>query len=100
MSEIAYVGLGTNIEPRMERMNTALAALATVTNVLKVSSIYRSAPYGVQEQTAFLNAVAAVVTEYSPIELHAELKALEIRLGRQKRKRWYEREIDFDILFY
>ena len=100
MSELAYIGIGTNIEPRMDRMRTALSALSTAGRVLKVSSIYETAPYGVQAQPAFLNAVAAIVTKYSPGELHDRLKALELELGRQKRERWYEREIDFDILLY
>src|SRR5688500_10696365 len=100
MSEIAYVGVGTNIEPRMERMKAGLTALSSLAKVLNVSSIYESAPYGVQGQAAFLNAVAAIITEYPPFELYAKLKALEGNLGRQKRERWYEREIDFDILFY
>jgi 2-amino-4-hydroxy-6-hydroxymethyldihydropteridine diphosphokinase len=100
MSEIAYVGIGTNIEPRIERMRTAIENLGTLSPILKVSSIYESAPYGVPGQAPFLNAVAAIVTEYPPIELHVHLKQLEIQLGRYKRERWHEREIDFDILFY
>jgi 2-amino-4-hydroxy-6-hydroxymethyldihydropteridine diphosphokinase len=100
VSELAYIGVGTNIEPRLDRMRIALTALGSAGSVLKVSSIYETAPYGVQEQSPFLNAVAALVTEYSPAELHARLKELELQLGRQKRERWYEREIDFDILFY
>ena len=100
MSEIAYVGVGTNIEPRMERIKAAIASLSSVGIVVRSSSIFGSAPYGVQDQPAFLNAVVALVVNSSPEELYVQLKQLEQQLGRQQRQRWHEREIDFDILFF
>lgn len=100
MSEIAYVGIGTNIEPRMERMHGSIEALGTIGAVVRTSSIYESAPYGVQDQPAFLNAVVALVVNFSPEELYVRLKQLELHLGRMERDRWHEREIDFDILFF
>lgn len=84
----------------MERMQEALSSLETVGALLKASSIYETSPYGVSEQPPFFNAVAAVVTDLTAAELHKRLKGLETKLGRQKRERWHEREIDFDILFY
>jgi 2-amino-4-hydroxy-6-hydroxymethyldihydropteridine diphosphokinase len=39
-------------------------------------------------------------TELELSELHQGLQLLEKELGRMKRERWHEREIDFDILFY
>ena len=100
MSELAYIGVGTNIEPRMERITAAIASLSAVGIVVRSSSIYESAPYGVQDQSAFLNAVVALVVNSSPEELYLQLKQLELQLGRQQRQRWHEREIDFDILFF
>ena len=100
MSEIAYVGVGTNIEPRMERIKAGIGSLSAVGKVVRSSSIYESAPYGVEDQAAFLNAVVALVVTSTPEELYVQLKQLEHRLGRQQRERWHEREIDFDILFY
>lgn len=100
MSEIAYVGIGTNIEPRLERMQSALEALGSVGTLLKASSIYESAPYGVTDQPRFLNAVTAIATDLDSRRLYDGLKALEAELGRQSRQRWHEREIDFDILFF
>ena len=100
MREIAYVGVGTNIEPRMERINAAIDSLSEIGKVAHVSSIYESAPYGVKDQAAFLNAVVALVVTATPGELYIQLKHLEQRLGRQQRERWHAREIDFDILFF
>jgi 2-amino-4-hydroxy-6-hydroxymethyldihydropteridine diphosphokinase len=41
-----------------------------------------------------------VETEVAPGELLRILKEIEVRLGRNKGKRWGPRVIDLDILFY
>ncbi len=97
---IAYIGIGTNIEPRMERMREAIDALKAGWTVMAESGIYETSPVGFAAQADFLNAVVAVSTLEAPHVLHQKLKALEQELGRQQRERWHEREIDFDILFY
>lgn len=97
---IAYIGLGTNIEPRAKRMQEATKALETLGNRKALSSIYETAPVGYKGQPDFLNAVMAIETELTVEALHAKLKALEAELGRQHRERWHEREIDLDLLFF
>jgi 2-amino-4-hydroxy-6-hydroxymethyldihydropteridine diphosphokinase len=97
---IAYIGLGTNIEPRAKRMQEATKALETFGNRIALSSIYETAPVGYKEQSDFLNAVMAIETELTVEDLHARLKQLETELGRQHRERWHEREIDLDLLFF
>jgi 2-amino-4-hydroxy-6-hydroxymethyldihydropteridine diphosphokinase len=102
----AIIGLGSNIEPRIERIQNALSELKAISTVLKVSSLYETEPYGVADQAPFINLVAEIETvdtadERSSVEsLHEKLRAAEGRLGRQQRERWHEREIDFDILFF
>jgi len=97
---LAYIGVGTNIAPRSERMEEAFNTLAAKWQVLAKSSIYQTKPVGFTEQPEFLNAVVAIICEEEPIELFKELKLLESSLGRVTRERWHEREIDFDILFF
>ena len=53
----AYIGIGTNIEPRIERMQNAMKSLDEIGIVEKKSPIYETAPYGYTEQSDFLNAV-------------------------------------------
>src|SRR3954466_76220 len=96
----AYLGIGTNIEPRLERMNQAIHAIGSLEKIVKQSSFYETAPFGFTEQGNFLNAVVHVQTELTLNELHRELQSLEKELGRTKRQRWHEREIDFDILLF
>jgi 2-amino-4-hydroxy-6-hydroxymethyldihydropteridine diphosphokinase len=96
----AYIGIGTNIEPRLERMITAVDALSDLGYIEKRSTIYRTPPFGYTDQPDFLNAVVLVGTDLEVGELHHRLKHLEKALGRVGRERWHEREIDFDILFF
>ena len=65
-----------------------------------VSHFYRSEPWGVQGQPAFLNAAARLRTTLSPHDLLALLKCLEIELGRTEGPRWGPRAMDLDLLAY
>jgi 2-amino-4-hydroxy-6-hydroxymethyldihydropteridine diphosphokinase len=96
----AYIGIGTNIEPRLERMLEALGALEEFGSIEKQSSVYETAPFGFTEQSNFLNAVVILQTPFELPQLHDALQRMEKELGRVERQRWHEREIDYDILFF
>lgn len=95
-----YIGLGTNIEPRRERIEHAFRELDALSPILAKSSIYETSPVGFTEQAPFLNAVVMIKTKLAPEDLLAELREIETEQGRLKRERWHEREIDLDILLY
>lgn len=97
---IAYIGIGTNIEPRLLRIEQAIDSLKTLGEIISASSIYETAPFGFTEQSDFLNAVVSLEVEAEAVDLHQKLKDLETTLGRNKRERWHEREIDFDLLIF
>jgi len=69
-------------------------------NILKESSIYETEPWGNIDQDNYLNSVLKIETDLGPMELLLELKSLEKKIGRSESKKWSEREIDIDILFY
>ncbi|HYM19678.1 MAG TPA: 2-amino-4-hydroxy-6-hydroxymethyldihydropteridine diphosphokinase [Candidatus Kapabacteria bacterium] len=96
----AYIGIGTNIEPRIKRIEQAIDELSAFGEVVSSSAVYETTPIGYAEQSNFLNAVVKLHTVLSAHELHSGLKSLEVHLGRQHRERWHEREIDFDMLFF
>src|SRR5436309_8937369 len=81
-------------------MKNAIHALLGLGNIEKQSLIYETAPYGFTEQPSFLNAVVLLDTKLELTDLHKALKNLEKKLGRTRREKWHEREIDFDILFF
>jgi len=66
--------------------------------LLRVSSVYETAPMGITEQPVFLNMVVCVETDAGPRELLATCLATEAAMGRVRRERWGPRSIDLDLL--
>ena len=99
---IAYIGVGSNLEEPLRQCRLALHKIAAVndTRLLRTSSFYRTEPVGVQEQGAFVNAVAEIRTELSPRVLLGALKSIEWQMGRRESLRWGPRVIDLDIILY
>jgi len=101
----AYLGLGSNLPGRYNPQTNLCLACWELTEidgirVRQVSSVYRSAPWGEQEQPPFLNAVVEIETVLSPEELLRNLKKVELAIGRVPTYRWGPRVIDIDILLY
>lgn len=95
-----FLGIGSNIEPRLEYINTALEELDHIGSIKKKSSIYESFPWGKKNQSDFLNATIRFHSSLNPFHLLSAIKNIEKRIGRIKRnQRWVKREIDIDILF-
>jgi 2-amino-4-hydroxy-6-hydroxymethyldihydropteridine diphosphokinase len=68
--------------------------------VQRRSRFYRTKPWGYTDQPDFVNAVVALSTELTPLDLLHALQALERELGRLPGIRWGPRAIDLDILIY
>ena len=69
--------------------------------LVAVSSLYRTAPWGKTDQPAFVNAVAALDTHFEARALLRALHEIEHRLGREEsHERWGPRPIDLDILLF
>ncbi|HEX6833192.1 MAG TPA: 2-amino-4-hydroxy-6-hydroxymethyldihydropteridine diphosphokinase [Rudaea sp.] len=99
----AYVGLGSNLDDPHAQIERALHALAKLPDsVLKGSSrLFRTAPWGVTDQPAFVNAAAMIQTNLSPHDLLRELLAIERDAGRVRGgTRWGPRVLDLDLLLY
>lgn len=98
----AILLFGSNIEPRLSFLqNAELAVSDSVGNILQLSSIYESEPWGFQSSQSFLNRVAVVETELSAQNVLKEVLAIENKLGRQRLNEGYSsRQIDIDILYF
>ncbi|TDX00750.1 2-amino-4-hydroxy-6-hydroxymethyldihydropteridine diphosphokinase [Dinghuibacter silviterrae] len=68
--------------------------------VRKASSLYETAPWGNQDQPAFLNQVLIVDTALSPGAVLERIGSIEAALGRNRAEKWGPRLMDIDILFY
>lgn len=100
----AFIGLGGNLGDVPGTLADAFAALGALphTRLLARSSIYRSPAWGMTDQPAFLNAVAALDTALEPEALLAELLEIERAAGRERigALRWGPRTLDLDLLLY
>jgi 2-amino-4-hydroxy-6-hydroxymethyldihydropteridine diphosphokinase len=100
---LAYVGLGANLGDRERTLRRALELLAAEEGieVVAVSRIRETEPWGLEDQPPFLNAAAALETELAPRALLDRLLDIERRLGRTREgPRYGPRTIDLDLLVY
>ena len=96
-----FLSLGSNIGEREEYLRFAVAELARVgVEVLNVSGIYETAPWGGVEQEAFLNITLRGKTDLSEEELLDRLQGIEAAAKRERKVRWGPRTLDIDILLY
>jgi 2-amino-4-hydroxy-6-hydroxymethyldihydropteridine diphosphokinase len=98
-----YVGLGSNLDNPEHHVRMALDALARIPNtrLVRHSSFYRSAPMGPSDQPDYINAVAALETTLSALDMMAELQSIERQHGRVRgANKWGPRTLDLDLLLY
>lgn len=96
----AWLGLGGNIDDPVASMGKALRILheRRDTNVVAVSPVYRTPPWGKTDQAWFQNACAEIETALQPLELITTCLDVERSLKRVRLERWGPRIIDIDIL--
>jgi 2-amino-4-hydroxy-6-hydroxymethyldihydropteridine diphosphokinase len=98
-----FLGLGSNLGDRSSSLEQAAELIAKLpdTEVVRLSSVYETEPWGVSGQGNFLNQVAEIRTGLSPAGLLDACHAIENRLGRERTcGRWGPRTIDIDILYF
>lgn len=97
-----YVALGSNLAEPMQQVTRALRELSQLpsTQLIRQSSLYESAPMGPQAQPAFINAVAALLTQLDMQQFLNATQSIEAAMGRQVSERWGPRIIDLDILLF
>lgn len=96
-----YLILGSNIGDRISSLQAALIKIETdVGRVVRTSSIYATEPWGFKDQPGFYNQVIEVETDYNAIDTLNKLLSVEKSMGRTREKKWGERIIDIDILYF
>ncbi len=98
----AYLGLGGNLGDVAAAFVEALARLAATPGVRisRLSSVYRTPPWGKRDQPDFLNLAALATTTLPARALLAVCLEVERAMGRRRAERWGPRSIDIDILAY
>jgi 2-amino-4-hydroxy-6-hydroxymethyldihydropteridine diphosphokinase len=101
MKEV-YLGLGSNKGERISFIKKAISEIELLpcTEVFISAAIYETEPWGNIEQDDYLNTAIGIKTELNAEDLLKELKRIEKLIGRIENRKWSEREIDIDLLFY
>ncbi len=96
------LSLGSNISDRKNYLILAVRSLINSGQLFnhRFSSIYETDPVDYLNQSKFLNMAISAGTDLEPFELLNLCHSIEVNLGRKKRAKWHEREIDIDIIFY
>jgi 2-amino-4-hydroxy-6-hydroxymethyldihydropteridine diphosphokinase len=102
MAEV-LVGLGGNIGDVRTTLGRAVAAFCgRDVRLIAQSSDYKTPPWGVEDQPAFVNRCIVVDTALAPRALLDRALTVERILGRDRAReqRWGPRAIDIDLLAY
>lgn len=100
---IARISLGTNLGNKRRNLITAAALLSERTgDILALSDIYETEPWGFESSNTFLNAALTLETVLSPFELLDATRLIEIEMGRIEKSAgaYQDRIIDIDLLLY
>ena len=101
-----YVALGSNMDQPVMHVQRALRDIDELpeTALLRISTMYETAPVGITDQPVFVNAVAQVSTTLSPHDFLNRLHAIEAQHGRVRSSLTDEkngpRALDLDILIF
>jgi len=99
----AYIAVGSNLADPVSQANLAIEMLKSLprSTFIATSQLYSSTPMGPQNQPDYINAVVAIKTELTPIELLDCTQKIELEQGRvRKNERWGPRTLDLDIVLY
>ena len=101
-ASLAYVALGANLGDPTRTVSAAIQALSRIpsTSLRRTSSLYKTAPVGLKNQPDFINAVVLLETELPPMQLLAELFAIEASFGRLRSVANAPRTLDLDLLLH
>lgn len=98
----AYIALGSNLQDPQQQVERALETIAKTPNIqlIKASSLYKTAPVGYDNQPDFINAVAEIKTNLTPLDLLHTLLKIEQQHGRERPFPNAPRVLDLDVLLY
>ncbi|MBX3578112.1 MAG: 2-amino-4-hydroxy-6-hydroxymethyldihydropteridine diphosphokinase [Rhizobiaceae bacterium] len=101
-AERVFLSLGGNIGEPARAFASALTMLDAdaETRVERVSSLYRTPPWGKTDQPDFINAAAELTTTRQPADFLDLCIRSERALKRVRAERWGPRLIDLDILAF
>ena len=96
-----YIQLGSNIGERESFIAKSMEQIEeNVGEIIIASSVFETIPWGNENQNNFLNSVIKIKTPFDSFKVLKKSQEIENNLGRVRLRKWGERTIDIDILFY
>jgi 2-amino-4-hydroxy-6-hydroxymethyldihydropteridine diphosphokinase len=93
--------VGGNLGNRLALIEEATLLLSkTLGNPLASSSIYETEAWGGLSSGNYLNQVLVYETNEMPEFILESILSIEDQLGRQRKVKWGDRNMDIDILYY
>ena len=96
MTRRAFLGLGSNIGDREAHLHHAVGRIP---DVVKMSSIWETEPFGGPDQDNYLNMVVQLSTDRTARQLLSVCREREEDAGRVREQRWGPRTLDVDVLW-
>ena len=97
---IAIIGIGSNINAE-ENISNMLNLLGARVKILKVSSLIKTKPIGIANQSDFTNGAVKVETQMVQDDFKNFLKKIEDELGRDRQApKFGPRTIDLDLIVW
>ncbi len=95
-----YLLTGGNLGDRLVNLHNAFKLIDELAGtVVKKSSIYETAAWGVRDQPSFLNQALLCTTQLTAGQILQTILLIEEKLGRKRLEKMGPRIIDIDILF-
>jgi 2-amino-4-hydroxy-6-hydroxymethyldihydropteridine diphosphokinase len=94
------LSIGSNLGDRAEHLRAAVAALTEAGDVLAVSGVYETPPWGDPDQPSYYNAVVLVQGDHDVQEWLTITQAIEQNQGRVRdpQRRFGPRTLDIDLI--
>jgi 2-amino-4-hydroxy-6-hydroxymethyldihydropteridine diphosphokinase len=98
---LVYLLLGSNEGDKLDWLRKGITLLREKCGEIeKISSIYQTAAWGLEDQDDFYNLVLLLQTALKPGEFLEQTQQIEQELGRQRTLKWGPRTLDIDLLFF
>lgn len=94
------LSVGANLGNREAALQSVVDAMVGRFTGIRASGIYETAPWGILDQPAFLNAVIAADTGLSPLEVLEFARECERAADRVRERHWGPRTLDVDVITY
>ena len=84
------LGLGGNMGNRTQHLAMAMVhIIQQIGPITRVSSVYETAAWGIEDQPAFLNLALCISTPFSPLQTLERCLRIEKQMGRHRKMKWH-----------